>query len=151
MTDPIEVSAQIKGTKAKFIATSAGSISQANPRLATATLSQPGNEAKMTLTVGIELDALAEDNPIVVSAAPSGYAERESTGTISIEPIRIDSVSPGNAEAPQLGKQGTLMTVKGAGFCPATRWRSGRSRTRRTRSRSRRPGTPSHSAFPAGR
>ncbi len=118
VTDPIEVSARIEGTKAKFIATSAGSISQANPRLATATLSQPGNEAKMTLTVGIELDALAEDVPIVVSAAPAGYALRESTGTIAIEPIRIDSVTPATAEAPQLGKPGTEVTLKGAGFCP---------------------------------
>ncbi len=118
ISDPIEVSARIKGTKAKFIATSAGSISNVNPRLANATLNQQGNEAKMTLTVGIDLDALAEDNPIIVRAAPTGYAQLESKGTISIEPIRVDSISPGTAQAPQLGNPGTQMTVKGAGFCP---------------------------------
>jgi len=116
--DPIEVFAQIQGNQSKFIATTAGSINKFNPRLASATLNQPGNEAKMTLTVGIELDALAEDVPIVVTAAPTGYAMLESKGTIAIEPIRVDSVSPPTPEAPQLGKPGTQVTVKGAGFCP---------------------------------
>ena len=118
VTDPIQVDAVIGGSNSKFIGTSAGSIDKFNPRHVSATLDQGGNEAQMTLTVGIDLDALAEDNPITITAAPSGYAQRKATGTIAVEPIRVDSISPGTAESPQLRKQGTLMTVKGAGFCP---------------------------------
>jgi hypothetical protein len=116
INDPIQVDAFIEGGSSKFVGTSAGSI--IGPHHVSATLNQPGGEAKMTVTVGIDLDALAEDNPISIEAAPSGYAARESKGKIAIEPIRIDSVAPGTANTPQRRSPGTLMTVKGLGFCP---------------------------------
>ena len=119
ITDPFQVDVYIEGGPSKFIGTSAGSV--VGPHHVSATLNQPGNEATMTVTVGMDLEGLAEKDPISVEAAPSGYAALKKTGTVTAEPIRIDSISPGTAFAPQLGKPGTLMTLQGIGFCPGDR------------------------------
>ena len=141
ITDPFEVDVFITSGNSQFIGTSAGSIESAHH--VSASLSQPGNEAQMTVTVGIDVGAEPEAaNSIRVRVAPSGYATRESTGSIAVEPIRFDTISPGTADAPQRGIPGTLMTVKGAGFCPGDKVAIGPRRTPRTPTRSRPRATP---------
>ena len=117
LSDPIQVDAYLNpASTAKFVATSAGSVIDSHH--VSATLNQSGGEAKMSVTVGMDLDAAAGKRGITVVAAPSGYGSRSATGTVTVESGHVDSVTPAAGSTPQRGIPGTLMTVTGAGFCP---------------------------------
>ena len=117
LSDPIQVDAYLNpASTAKFVATSAGSV--IDSRHVSATLNQSGGEAKMSVTVGMDLDAAAGKRGITVVVAPSGYGSRSATGTVTVESGHVDSVTPAAGSTPQRGIPGTLLTVQGAGFCP---------------------------------
>ena len=117
LSDPIQVDAYLNpASTAKFVATSAGSV--IDPHHVSATINQSGGEAKISVTVGMDLGAAAGKQGIVAVVAPNGYGSRSANGTVTVESGHIDSVTPAAGSTPQRGIPGTLMTVNGAGFCP---------------------------------
>jgi hypothetical protein len=117
LSDPIQVDVYLNpSSTAKFVATSAGSVIE--PHHVSATINQSGGEAKMSVTVGMDLGAAAGKAGIVAVAEPSGYGPRSANGTVTVESGHINSVAPASGSTPQRGIPGTLMTVNGAGFCP---------------------------------
>ncbi len=117
LSAPIQVDAYLNpSSTAKFVATSAGSVVDSHH--VSATINQTGGEAKMSVTVGMDLDAAPGKRGINVVVTPSGYAPGGANGTVTVESGHVDSVTPAAGSAPQRGIPGTQMTVKGAGFCP---------------------------------
>ena len=117
LSDPIQVDVYLNpSSTAKFVTTSAGSV--VDPHHVSAMINQSGGEAKMSVTVGMDLAAAAGKAGIVAVVEPSGYGPGSANGTVTVESGHVDSVTPAAGSTPQRGIPGTLMTVKGAGFCP---------------------------------
>lgn len=128
VTDPLTLEAEIYGSIGVSITSISGG-GTVTPHFASTTVSPSSGLATATITLSVAAGtAPAGPNLLVFRAGGSGYPKRSRSGLIAIEAGHVDkaleadtNLAPFYVLAPQLGKPGTKVKLKGAGFCPGTK------------------------------